>query len=281
MKPGLPYEDNPASIKFYVKQFILNSANDIKGKKVVDFPAGNGVTSSLLKHAGAIPLPFDLFPEYFRAEGLECKQADISQGISLESSSVDMLICQEGIEHFTDQLKALQEFSRVIKTGGKLLITTPNYSNIRARLSYLFSESERFGSMMPPNELDSIWMNSNKDHNIYYGHIFLIGAQKLRTLAVLSGFRLKCVHPTKTKSTSLILYPLIYPWIWLYSYSAFRKKSKGENPENKEIRKEIFRLNINKKILTQSHLMFEFEKITNPSEVSEKLKPRDTSFGIT
>ena len=52
-------------------------------------------------------------------------------------------------------------------------MTTPNYSNLRAKMSYLLSESERFNSIIAPNELDSIWMSKQDITNeIYYGHIY-------------------------------------------------------------------------------------------------------------
>ena len=178
----MEYEDNPKSIKFYVKRFILNNKEYLKGKKVIDFPAGNGVTSKILKDNGAEAIPIDLFPEYFELKDLECLRANINEGLPIENSSTDYFICQEGIEHFTDQFAALKEFNRVLKIGGVVLITTPNYSNLKAKVSYLLSESEKFNSIMPPNELDSIWMTDKSiTDEIYFGHIFLIGSQNSRT----------------------------------------------------------------------------------------------------
>lgn len=111
------------------------------------------------------------------------------EGLPVDKNFADILICQEGIEHFSDQLKIFKEFSRVIIMHGILLITTPNYSNLRSKLSYLVMESERFGSIMPPNELDSILMkNLEKENEIFYGHIFLVGVQRLRLFARLAGF---------------------------------------------------------------------------------------------
>jgi ubiquinone/menaquinone biosynthesis C-methylase UbiE len=53
----------------------------------------------------------DLFPEYFNVEGLTCLRVNVMEGIPLESNSVDCVICQEGIEHFSDQLKVFKEFT--------------------------------------------------------------------------------------------------------------------------------------------------------------------------
>ncbi len=136
------HEDNPKSIKYYVKRFFLRESSRFSNKTVVDFPAGNGVTSKLLKSIGANPLAFDLFPEYFNVEGLTCQRADINTGIPIADESVDAVMSQEGIEHFENQLLVLSEFNRILKVGGSLIITTPNYSNLIGRLSFLLSENE-------------------------------------------------------------------------------------------------------------------------------------------
>ena len=282
----MKHEDNPSSIKYYVKKYFIAQGDYYKNKIVVDFPAGNGVTSNILKNIGANPLPLDLFTEYFDVEGLTCIRANIREGLPLADKSADALVCQEGIEHFSDQFQALQEFNRVLKSKGTLLITTPNYSNLRARLSYLLSESERFNSTMPPNELDSIWMARTEITNeIYFGHIFLIGIQKLRVLAKLTGFRIKKCHSTKTKSTSMLLLPFLYPFIYLSHRIAYRKnlrKNKDYDRETvKAVYDEIFKLSINLNILTGSHLMVEFEKEQDFEHVAQGLRSQHKEFGVT
>ena len=156
------YENNPKSIKYHVKKYLIKNRFRIENKTVVDLPAGNGVTSKIIKDIGGIPIAFDLFPEYFKVEGIKCERANVLDKIPLENNAVDYVLCQEGIEHFSDQYMAFKEFNRILKINGSLIITTPNYSNLRARMSYFLSESERFNSIMPPNEIDSVWM-SNKD----------------------------------------------------------------------------------------------------------------------
>jgi len=282
----MKHEDNPKSIKYYVKKYLLTNKNFYSGKKVVDFPAGNGITSRILKEIGAIPVALDLFPEYFEIENIKCERANIRDGLPIENKMADALICQEGIEHFSDQYKALREFNRVLKNNGTLLITTPNYSNLRARLSYLLSESERFNSTMPPNELDSIWMSRQEVTNeIYFGHIFLIGIQKLRVLAKLSGFKLKIIHSTRVKSTSLLLFPFIYPFILLSNWISYRKNMKKNKDYDaktkKEIYGEIFKLSINPKILVSGNLMVEFIKEQDYENVAQGLRSKHNKFGIT
>jgi len=282
----MKYEDNPKSIKYYVKRYLISNKNLYKDKNVIDFPSGNGITSRILKEVGAIPFPMDLFPEYFDIEGLVCERANIRTGLPVKDKAVDALICQEGIEHFSDQFEAFKEFNRVLKNDGILLITTPNYSNLRAKVSYLLSECERFNSTMPPNELDSIWMSKQEiTEEIYFGHIFLIGIQKLRVLTKLAGFRIKKFHFTRTKLTSLLLFPVFYPFIFLsnlFTYKLNMKKNKDYDYETrKKVYREIFRLAINPKILVGGNLMVEFIKEQDYSEVGKGLRSKHKEFGLT
>ena len=269
-------EDNPKSIKYYVKRYITTHEEELKGKQVIDLPAGHGVTSRILQEIGAHPIPLDLFPEYFAVDGLDCQKADIQRGIPLDDKISDYVICQEGIEHFSDQLHAFQEFSRVLKVGGALLMTTPNYSSLRGRLSYFLSESERYNKIMPPNELDSVWFSKDDESNsIYLGHVFLIGIQKMRLLARLSGFEIAEILFTRARPTSTALLPVFYPFIYLSNWINYRKnikKKDGFDPvEKKKIYKEIFKLGTNAKLLVSSHLFIRFEKKMDVDQVKEEL----------
>ena len=280
------YEDNPKSIKYHVKKYILRHQNRFEQKTVVDLPAGNGITSKILKDIGAKPLAFDLFPEYFQIEIVECRRANVMEGIPMDEKTADWVICQEGIEHFSNQFKALTEFNRVLKLNGSLIITTPNYSSLRSKLSYFLSESERFHSMMPPNELDSVWMNNqNISKEVYFGHVFLLGIHKLRVLARLAGFKIKEIQFTQLKTTSLLIFILTYPLIFLsnvYTYFKHIRKNKGyDKAFQKEVYKELFFLSINPKILLDSHLFVEFEKISDFDEVMNQLKSVNREFGTT
>ena len=153
-------------------------------------------------------------------------------------------------------------------------------------MSYLLSESERFNSIMAPNELDSIWMTDKSiTSELYFGHIFLIGIQKLRVLASLTGFKIEKIHFTRKKSTSLLLLPFFYPFILLSSYITYRKNMRKNTDFDMETKKavygEIFNLQKDPKILIDGHLMIEFKKINEAENVSDHLKSKHKEFGIT
>ncbi|GAB4326157.1 MAG: hypothetical protein Kow0074_20390 [Candidatus Zixiibacteriota bacterium] len=204
---------------------------------------------------------FDLFPEKFEVPGLTCTRADLTKELPIASESVDFVVCQEGIEHLPDQLHVLSEFSRILRPGGRLLLTTPSVSHVRARVSHLLLESDLY-RRLPANEIEEVW--HAEDGRTYHGHIFLINAQKLRTLARLAGLRIAQICPTKVSYSSLILGVLLYPLIafvtWRARARSERKAGASLTPEMREAFAGMARLNLHPDILFGKHLFFEFEK---------------------
>jgi SAM-dependent methyltransferase len=269
-----PCADNPQSIKFYVKRFILSEPALFRGKTVVDVPAGNGVTSRILHEAGARVIPMDLFPQYFRVRELACLPADLSQRLPLDDRAADHVLCQEGIEHLSDPLHAFREFNRILKPAGRLFITTPNFSNLRCRLSYLLTESERAGSVMPPNEVNAVWFSDQQDQKVYLGHIYLTGLQKLRVAGVLNGFTLRQVHFTRCRRSNLLLFPFLYPFIWAFStltYLKHRRKHHADVQRSKVL-KEVYKWAIHPGVLLDASLFVEWEKTREAVDVPAYLR---------
>ncbi|MDQ7003567.1 MAG: class I SAM-dependent methyltransferase [Ghiorsea sp.] len=270
------YTTNPKDIKFHVANYLGAIQSTLKGKTVIDVPAGSGVTSQLLLDLGAKVLAFDLFPEYFKLKDISCERADVTQGIPTDNAIADMLICQEGIEHFSDQLQVFKEFNRVLKVGGDLVITTPSYSNLAAKFSYMMFESET-NSQMPPNEINDIWMEDQSvSSEIYHGHIFLIGLQKLRILGRLAGFKVKEIRYVRLSRGSLLLFPVFYPLIVLRSlltyYKNIRKLPNVLKIKKKKVYKEQLLININPKHLLDKHTFIIFEKELGSKDVNFKYK---------
>ena len=263
-------------IAVHLDVFIQEHQAEFEGKVIADIPAGLGRTSKTLKDAGAIVRSYDLFPDAFEVDGVECKFADLSKKLPIETESCDIAIFQEGIEHLADQLFALSEFNRILKKGGHLFVTTPNYSALRAKLAYLMLESE-VRNIMPPNELDSLWRprRESKGQRIYFGHIFMIGIQKLRMLSWLAGFRIHRIHHTRVNWTSAVLLPFFYPFIWLRNVltakRAMQRNKKYPDDLKRKTFTELRKLNCSPKILIEQHLFVEFRKVDTADEVKERL----------
>ncbi len=274
--------NNKKSIKYYVKEYLAEIAGDLAGKTAIDIPAGIGTTSEILLEHQAKVIPFDLFPEYFRLPQLSCKRADVMEEIPLADAEADYLVCQEGIEHFSDQVKVFKEFNRVLKKQGRLILTTPSYSNLASRFSYLIFESEN-NRFMPPNEIDSIWMSDKSiSKEIYHGHIFLVGLQKLRIMGKLAGFRMVENRYVRLSKGSLFLFPFLYPFILISSYlnySRNMRKDKGlPRKEQRQVYHEQLMLNIAPKNLLNKHTFLIFEKEKEIAEVDFRNDTISKSF---
>ena len=285
---GLMRFSGPKGINPYVERFLRSNAERFSGKKVVDVPAGAGHMSAVLRKLGADVQAFDLFPESFRADGLECRRADLSESIPLESGHADCILSQEGIEHVPNQIGMFREFNRILKKGGTLLLTTPNYSNLRIKLGHLLAESEYAFKRMPPNELDSIWglgeeaasgsgpAGGPAPDDVYFGHVFPVGIQKLRLLGRVSGFRIRKVHPTRVNGSSFalmfILYPLILVVNWLAYRRALSKRRDVPAERRREVYGEILKRGIDPQILVDGYLFVEFEKEHDLPEAVSSLR---------
>lgn len=249
-------------VKIGVKDYF--ESLDVSGKTVVDAPAGEGRMSSFLSGLGADVKALDLFTHGAADGGIEIVRADLTRPLPISTDSVDCILCQEGIEHLTDQVSCLKEFNMVLKEHEVLIITAPNYSNLRAKFYTFFTESRSIRHL-PANEVDDV--RSGKDGNVYFGHVFLIGIQKLRLLASVAGFRIKNIHPTKVSGTSLVLFFLLYPVIFLLNIVAFyrsynreREQAWNDKAARLDVFREILRINLNLFVLLSDHLFVEFEK---------------------
>lgn len=279
------FTKNYKSPKYHVKKYLDRLGASLKGKVVLDIPAGTGVTTKILLDHGAKAKPFDLFPEYFILKEVECVRADITEHIPVAEHYADMVICQEGIEHFSDQVKTFKEFNRVLKPGGELFITTPSYSNLSARFAYFIFESEN-NKKMPPNEIDDIWMSDKSISNeIYHGHIFLVGLQKLRTIGKLTGFDITEVMYVRLSKGSLFLFPIFYPIIFVSSYLRYfrnlRKNKEIPKAFKKIVYQEQLKLNISPRNLLNRHTFLVYKKVKDAKDVEFRFEGTMKSFDKT
>lgn len=125
---------------------------------------------------------------------------------------------------------------------------------------------------MPPNEVDSIWLNQNvKDNEIYLGHVFLIGIQKLRLMGKLTGFKIKNIHFSEFKLSAFCWFLIFYPFIVLSNVITYLKNAR-KNPSAKKVYQEVLKLAINPKILIDGSLVVEFEKELEVDQVVGQLR---------
>lgn len=214
-----PFDDALKTGVFANVARILSMRDDLEGKRVIDLACGDGRTTYLLRKKGAIVSPYDIFPESCKLPGEAAKFADVGQVLPMPDGSADLVILQEVIEHLPNQLFALQEIYRVLKPGGELFLTTPSRSSLVAKLSYLCFESEVLKGT-PWGSVDGVWGHDDSGTKKYYGHLFLIGVQQLRALALIAGFKSIEIKRTDISRSSAALMLIFYPVILLVSLRA-------------------------------------------------------------
>lgn len=118
------------------RKFYEFAAQFVKGKKVADIGCGSGYGCEILKKRGAAHVSgADISKESIRfARSRYGDLADFSmQGITdleeYQGGSFDIAVCSEVLEHIKEygmENRAIGELKRIIRTGGLLIIGTPN-----------------------------------------------------------------------------------------------------------------------------------------------------------
>jgi len=122
---------------FYRDKFIASKAKKIKpDSKVLDVGAGTAPYRKLFKHCTYKTHDFGKYrgqnkgplPENWQYDEIDIR-SDINH-IPVKAKSFDVIICTEVLEHVPEPIKAIKEMSRILKTGGLLLLTAPLASGL-------------------------------------------------------------------------------------------------------------------------------------------------------
>ena len=111
----------------------LDLFSRIKKGEVLDFPAGKGDRSIELAGSGYHVIAADLFPCADKPPGLPYVLADANVPFPFRDRCFDCILSREGIEHLENQAGFIRECARVLKPGGKIVLTTPNVLHLNAR----------------------------------------------------------------------------------------------------------------------------------------------------
>ena len=107
----------------------------IKNKKVLDIASGEGFGSYVMAGYAQKVIGVDIDKQTikhaksnYQKDNLEFKTGDCKE-IPVENNSIDVIVSFETIEHHPYHTEMLQEFKRVLKDDGVLVISSPNKLN--------------------------------------------------------------------------------------------------------------------------------------------------------
>lgn len=103
---------------------------DLKNAGVLDAGCGTGRASKILSERGSnvtsVDLGYNLVKLTKEKADTDTAQVSITE-LPFSSDSFDIVFCSEVIEHIPDPLQGVNELWRVLKPGGWLSLSTPNY----------------------------------------------------------------------------------------------------------------------------------------------------------
>ncbi len=214
--------------------------------RVLDFPAGGGEQSAALAHLGYEVISADLFPPRDRTllEGANRKWvcADANAAMPFAPAVFDYVLCREGIEHLEDQTGFVRECDRVLKPGGRIVLTTPNVMHLSARAS-VFLTGQRNLRRGLINEVATL--RARKGSRIYHGHAFLIDYFRLRYVLRICGFDNLAVYTDRMSATSLAMAPIV-PILWASAKFSLKVAARaatrrGQRPTDARVVGELMR----------------------------------------
>jgi len=109
---------------------VVDGRDALAGLTVLDVACGAGFGLSMLCHAGAAAVGVDydagaVFDVRRHQRTARLLRADAAC-LPLQDASVDMVVSFETIEHVPDATGLVLELRRVLKPGGRLVLSTPN-----------------------------------------------------------------------------------------------------------------------------------------------------------
>ncbi|HRI05678.1 MAG TPA: class I SAM-dependent methyltransferase [Candidatus Dojkabacteria bacterium] len=128
---------NNIACKFIEKSINSNSSNKIK---ILDIGCGDGRLLEKLISKRIEVYGIDISPTSVRKakeKGVKAIVANLEEALPYESKMFDIIYSGETLEHLFNTNLHMLEINRILKPGGKLVLTTPNLNGFDDRIKFL------------------------------------------------------------------------------------------------------------------------------------------------
>lgn len=115
-------------------RLITRYGGTLAGRRILDLGSGMGGTSVALALAGADPLAFEYNRAYCGITKLRAARYELplpvvngaGEALPFADATFDLVICWDVVEHVQDPERLLAELARVLRPGGRALLTVIN-----------------------------------------------------------------------------------------------------------------------------------------------------------
>jgi SAM-dependent methyltransferase len=229
---------------------------------VLDIPAGGAVQSRALANLGYRVFSIDLFAPANRVGGTSWICADANCALPFRAATFDYVLSREGIEHLEDQMGFLRNCARVLRPGGRIVLTTPNMMHLSARAS-VFLAGQRNLRRGLVNEIQT--PRTQKQGPFYHGHVFMLDYYRARYMMRLAGFDRLEVYADRWSPTSVAMSPIV-PVLWMamkFSVAASARNARrpGHRPPRDDVTREIVRHVLSPALLFGKRMIIVAERV--------------------
>ena len=198
------------------------------GLKILDAGAGELQYKKYCGHLDYVSQDFGQYTGEGDGQGLQMKNWDNSKldivsdivNIPVADQSFDVIMCVEVFEHIPEPIKVVQEFSRILKPGGRLIITAPFCSLTHFAPYFFYTGYSKYWyeKFLEINGFDVEEINFNGNYFDY-----LIQELKRLYYIVLEYVQLNII--IKVLLGMILTIPLLIVLVGLKIFSLFNKKS--------------------------------------------------------
>ncbi len=181
-------------------RFILAA----KPKKILDVGCGDGIIGKeIMKITRAEVYGVDISEtaaQLALKNGINAMVCDVSkEQLPWGEDFFDVIYWGQNIEHLVDPDFTIAEFWRILKPGGKLVITTPNLASWLNRILLLFGIQPSYSEVSTKAILGRRFLFLGQ-YSRPAGHLRLYTLLALRDFLVLHGFRIQAVRGAMSPS---------------------------------------------------------------------------------
>jgi 2-polyprenyl-3-methyl-5-hydroxy-6-metoxy-1,4-benzoquinol methylase len=199
-----------------VHEKVIEYLKDKPKGRILDVPTGFGALARKLSEMNFAVSCCDIDTDQFSAQGLQIDRGDLNGKIPYGDNEFDYVCFLEAIEHTENPYNAVREIARVLKPGGILIMSTPNYLNIERRLKFLVTG---FFTKPVPQKI----FRERFHGQTYAMHLSPIGYTLVRFILEYAGLHVIEMTYDKKKPKQLFLKPLVW-LIRLYALSWSKEK---------------------------------------------------------